>query len=229
MWLDTVICVHQSSGILIASGIITGGHLCAMLLWERARLRVEKALRPISEKLDTRIPAGFVGLAGVYNIDEHYKYEVGRGVGAISCMRPAMNGESGFDSMSPSLLFESLLVQGGVTFVKDGIIGSAAGVQIKGVDLVPTCLLLASHSDNVVPPNSSFALDKMLRVLGCDSRVILHEVLRHEDFVLWYEGWGKFKSRIGPYLEDILNFVTAETSESLSTSKDLNVPQDFSY
>lgn len=183
-----------------------------MVLWERARRRLEKLQRPISEELDIRNPCGFLGLAGVYNIGEHFKYEVGRGVGAISCMRPANGGEEHFDDMSPSLLFESLLVHRGMSFVKEFTEVSSEG-EVKGVDLVPPCLFLVSHQDTVVPPTSSFAFHSMLQTLCCESQVILHDSLNHEDFVLLHRGWGTLKPHIGPYVEDILNFVSNGMSE----------------
>lgn len=189
---------------------MTGAHLSSMVMWERAIRRVENAQRPLPEELDIRIPAGFLGLAGVYNIGQHFKYEMRRGVGPISCMRPAMGWEQGFDSMSPSLLFESLLTLPGVSFVADGHTDPVAHIQVRGLDLVPRCLFIVSHKDTVVPPESSLAFNSMLLSLACESRVVLHEGLNHEDFVLWHRGWGHWKPHIGPFLEDVLNFVTAE-------------------
>ena len=181
-----------------------------MVLWERASRRVENARRPLPEQVDIRIPAGFLGLAGVYNIGEHFKYEVRRGVGAISCMRPAMGGEEEFDSMSPSLLFESLLTLPGVSFIGDSHPDPSAQIQVRGLDFMPRCLFLVSNKDITVPPDTSFAFNSMLQTLACESRVVQHEELSHEDFVLWYRGWGNLKSHLGPYLEDIMNFVLQE-------------------
>jgi hypothetical protein len=207
---------HIKARLKIVYGCIfgcnTGAHLASMVMWERARRRLEKLQQPIPEELDIRIPHGFLGLAGVYNIGEHFKYEVGRGVGALSCMRPANGGEENFDDMSPSLLFESLLVHGGISFVKE-FAELSSEVEVKGVDLVPPCLFLASHQDTVVPPTSSYAFHSMLQTLCCESHVILHDSLNHEDFVLWHKGWGTLKPHIGPYVEDILNFVTNGISE----------------
>jgi acetyl esterase/lipase len=175
-------------------GHSSGAHLGAMVLWERARRRAEKAQQ---QELDKRIPHGFIGLAGVYNIGEHFKYEKWRGVDAVSCMRRANGWEPQFDAMSPSLLFESLLLQKGVKFV-------------KGSDLVPKCLLIASKKDVTVPPSTSFAFHSMLQTLGCDSTLSLHEEMAHEDYCLWHRGWGSLKPHLGSFLEEVFRFVYSE-------------------
>jgi hypothetical protein len=163
---------------------MAGAHLSAMALWERASRRVENAQRLLPETVDVRIPAGFLGLAGVYNIGEHFKYELQRGVAAVSCMRPVMGWEQGFDSMSPSLLFESLLTLPGVSFLPAGETDPAAQTQVRGLDLMPRCLFIVSHNDITVPPDSSFAFNSMLLALGCESRVVINDSLGHGDFVL---------------------------------------------
>ena len=184
-----------------------------MVLWERASRRVENAQRPLPENIDARIPAGFLGLAGVYNISEHFKYEVQRGVAAVSCMRPVMGWEQGFDSMSPSLLFESLLTIPGVSFVADDATEPSDRIQVRGVDLMPRSLFIVSHNDITVPPDTSYAFNSMLITLGCESRVVVNDSLGHGDFVLWHEGWGKVRAHVGPYLETILNFVGVEVPQ----------------
>ncbi|KAG0567563.1 hypothetical protein KC19_7G143700 [Ceratodon purpureus] len=195
-------------------GHSSGSHLCAMVLWERACRRIENAQQPLPENVDIRIPAGYLGLAGVYNIGEHFKYELKRGVGAISCMRPAMGWEQGFDSMSPSLLFKSLLSRPGVSFGANNDMDSTAQIHIRGEDLFPRTLFIVSNKDITVPPDSSFAFDTLLSTeFGCESRVVVHDVLSHVDFVIWHEGWGKLKPHVGPFLEDILNFVRVEPSQ----------------
>jgi len=161
-----------------------------------------------------RIPHGFLGLAGVYNIGEHFKYEVLRGVGAVSCMRPANGWEAQFDSMSPSLLFESLLLQKDVEFVAAGETGPRLSKvpNIRGLDLAPRCLLIASNHDITVPPTSSLAFNAMLQTLGCETRVVLHDEMAHDDFCLWHRGWGTLKTHLGPFLEEVLRFVTVDES-----------------
>jgi hypothetical protein len=190
---------------------MAGAHLSAMALWERASRRVENAQRLLPETVDVRIPAGFLGLAGVYNIGEHFKYELKRGIASISCMRPAMGWEQGFDSMSPCLLFKSLLTRPGLSIGAEGETDPAAQVQVRGTDLMPPSLFIVSHKDITVPPDSSFAFHSLLSTqLGCEARVVLDEVLCHVDFVIWHEGWGKLKTHVGPYLEEILNFVRVQ-------------------
>lgn len=195
-------------------GHSSGAHLSSMMLWERASRLVKNAERPIPEQLDLRIPYGYLGLAGVYNISEHFKYEASRGVEAISCMRPAMGWEESFDSMSPTLLFGALLMQGGASFATNRYTDTTTEIQVRGLNLAPKCLFLASREDLVVPPTSSLAINSVLQTLGCDSRVIVYEDLKHEDFVLWHKGWGTLKSHVGSYLEEILKFVMVESSSN---------------
>lgn len=48
------------------------------------------------------------GLAGVYNISDHYEFEYGRGVEDISTMTRAMYGPELFERFSPSVIVGSL-------------------------------------------------------------------------------------------------------------------------
>ena len=49
----------------------------------------------------------FAGIAGVYDIETHYKYEYGRGVAELSTMKRAMGGRNKFASQSPALILNS--------------------------------------------------------------------------------------------------------------------------
>lgn len=55
-----------------------------------------------------RQPRAFAGLAGVYDIGEHLKFEQWRGVALLSCMTPANGGPDGFPDVSAVRLFECL-------------------------------------------------------------------------------------------------------------------------
>jgi hypothetical protein len=62
-----------------------------MALWRRARS-------------GGRQPQLFIGLAGCYQVEEHYEFEANRGVAEISTMKPAMGGPVGFAAQSPTVV-----------------------------------------------------------------------------------------------------------------------------
>ncbi|KAK6187961.1 hypothetical protein SNE40_005877 [Patella caerulea] len=51
---------------------------------------------------------GFIGIAGVYHIRDHYLHEATRGVEDISSMGQAMYGEDHFDRFSPTVIVKNL-------------------------------------------------------------------------------------------------------------------------
>ena len=97
-----------------------------------------------------------VGLAGVYNISDHFEHESGRGVEDISSMARAMYGQDYFDRFSPDVLCRTLSP-------------SASA---------PSILLLHGTEDYVVPVKSTTKLceslqenmmDVTVRIIpGCD-------------------------------------------------------------
>lgn len=66
-----------------------------------------------------RQPRTFVGLAGVYDIAEHLKFEQWRGVAALSCMTPANGGPEAFGEVSTVRLFENLAQEVGTSASED--------------------------------------------------------------------------------------------------------------
>lgn len=50
------------------------------------------------------MPSQFIGMAGVYDIAQHYEYEDGRGVAKLSTMARAMGGHERFAHLSPSTI-----------------------------------------------------------------------------------------------------------------------------
>lgn len=190
---------------------VAGAHLSAMVLWERASLLakspqpdvesaqlVANGFKPAAAAADARQPHCFIGLAGVYDIVEHYLYENRRGVAALSCMMPAMGGPEGFASMSPTLLFRSLRqLQHQAALLGNGDAGS------EKAPVLPPFYLYASQCDTVVPAHSSMAFCEALVGLGCTARVFLHDSLSHDDFAFWDKG-RVGDTRCGPLVKDLL-------------------------
>ncbi|GAQ90293.1 alpha beta-hydrolases superfamily protein [Klebsormidium nitens] len=91
------------------AGHSSGAHICSLALYHRAkRLLASRASPRMSTDVSVRQPRTFAGLAGVYDIAEHLKFEQWRGVALLSCMTPANGGPEGFPDVSTVRLFESL-------------------------------------------------------------------------------------------------------------------------
>ncbi|KAL3141616.1 hypothetical protein ABBQ32_004856 [Trebouxia sp. C0010 RCD-2024] len=120
-------------------GHSAGAQMCAMALLHRAKaLSKYKQSHEGSSKSgqglaqDTqlpahvRMPANFIGMAGVYDIETHYQYEYGRGVAELSTMKRAMGGRLKFPTQSPALILNAAC--GGKAQVKlPGLAESPAG------------------------------------------------------------------------------------------------------
>ncbi|MCO5574221.1 hypothetical protein L7F22_028003 [Adiantum nelumboides] len=108
-------------------GHSAGAHLCALVIWERFKAAQQLQQRRVAaeawnltselwpeicdedmEEQDTRQPHNFIGLAGVFDIVEHLKFERKRGVDTMSSMTPAMGGKHLLEAMSPVHLFQSV-------------------------------------------------------------------------------------------------------------------------
>lgn len=200
-------------------GHSSGAHLCGMLHWERARRNLSFKEGSHSEVLeDKRGPRAYLGLSGVYNINTHYEYERGRGVAAISCMKPAMNGPTGFSSMSPELRFASLLPlkshQQLQNAKHDETVMDLSTVDTETMDWdrwaneQPPFVLFASDNDVVVPPRTSLDFHKVLQELRCKSGVSIHERLGHDEFAFWVKGmYGKDRPTAKVLIDELLDIM----------------------
>eukprot|EP00250_Pteridium_aquilinum_P012246 c20596_g1_i2 orf=491-955(+) len=132
----------------------------------------------------------------------------------MSCMTRAMGGRHLLEAMSPVRLFYSVGGDMGISSKEgdrscDGGIGmdndstfcsntdggngnivhnEDVGVQVNGDNdgnlIFPSCTLLCSSCDTVVPPDTSIAFQAVLQEhLGLESEVIMFDSLRHGDFV----------------------------------------------
>lgn len=187
--LDNAVHYGGNPGRVTLMGHSAGAHLAALVLWERFKagqqLQQRRAATTSQEaeiewneqdfdEEDVRQPCKFVGLAGVYDIVEHLKYEQKRGVASMSCMSPAMGGFPHLlEAMSPVRLFHSV------------VSSRRRRPSFYREFLFPSCTLLCSSSDTVVPPDTSLSFNAVLQQqLGLDSRLILLDSLRHGDFVV---------------------------------------------
>ncbi len=67
-----------------------------------------------AERCSPQMPARFIGMAGVYDIAQHYEYESSRGVHEISTMKRVMGGAQGFQRFSPTVLLREAAGAAGV-------------------------------------------------------------------------------------------------------------------
>jgi acetyl esterase/lipase len=74
-------------------GHSAGAHLCAMSLLERSKNKKD-------------MPDCFVGMAGVYDIEQHYEYERSRHVHHLSTMKRAIGGHGKFPVNSPTIVLK---------------------------------------------------------------------------------------------------------------------------
>jgi len=103
-----------------------------MALWRRAQRRLPP-------------PKLFVGLAGVYHVEQHFRFEAARDLSLISTMRHAVGGEASFDDQSPAVLAQRAALAG------------CDSARFK-----PPTLLMHYENDGVVPWAQSAAYDLAL-------------------------------------------------------------------
>jgi hypothetical protein len=243
-------------------------------------------------------PRTFVGLAGVYDIAEHLKFEQWRGVAALSCMTPANGGPEAFGKVSAVRLFENLaqevgtsgsegatsaleegdflgeateasravdraeeregeaknsrglrwkewpfstvidpaLAKGarlgkgsnepehreeeitpasnGGTSVEPTSIGRVAETPLERkeesavrlADAMPLVVLESSPGDSTVPIDTTVALARTLKHIGCRVKYLVYDNVGHADFVIWprkFEG----EEALGAHVRDLLRVV----------------------
>jgi acetyl esterase/lipase len=79
---------------LMLCGHSSGAHICALYLLNAASAG------------DDTLTDAFVGLSGVYDIEQHYIWEACRGVHEVSPMKAASLGEHRFPDFSPTTLLQ---------------------------------------------------------------------------------------------------------------------------
>eukprot|EP01038_Epipyxis_sp_PR26KG_P016998 gene16998-23345_t len=120
--------LFQDEYSIILCGHSSGANICALSI-----------LQNIQNSNNLKIPHTFIGLAGVYNIINHYEFEKNRGVHEISPMKAAAQGEAFFEYCSPSLITRKALVK------------SVSNIAYS----FPRIVLLHGEDDTVVPLQSS--------------------------------------------------------------------------
>jgi acetyl esterase/lipase len=147
-------------------GHSAGAHLCALALLARAGVGAGGGGGAAAPTTDARMPALFLGMAGCYDVGEHFEHERARGVETLSTMARACGGAANFAAASPAVALR-------------------AGGPRAAAALPPT-LLLASRADGVVPARQTAALEAALRAAGGRARSVVYDGAGHGDFVV---GW----------------------------------------
>ena len=154
-WADGL---RRGSGSLVLVGHSAGAHLATLAVLKMVEEgRAPPALRAC------------VGLAGVYDVAEHYNFETRRGVQRLSTMEAAMGGATQFRALSPLQRLQDRQPQ---------------------LDDAPQFFLLASHSDATVPASQSREYAAALTAAGADARLMLYQSTSHVDFATGWERRG---------------------------------------
>ncbi|KAK9840822.1 hypothetical protein WJX81_007272 [Elliptochloris bilobata] len=190
-----------------ALGHSAGAHLWFMALLGRARAarRPPRSGTPQDTpvRADVRMPARFVGMAGVYDIGQHYEYEAGRGVALLSTMARAVAGADfardgaappqpkAFAAQSPARLLA--LAAGSLPAREPTLAGQALARRIGGAEgaltledaaRLPPCVLMSSCADVTVPWAES--AEMYWRLVDCSvpaEHLVYPQEPSHSDFV----------------------------------------------
>lgn len=152
---------HKSSSLGVClAGHSSGAHIALWMLVDR----VNHAGMEMSKGSKTTIKAeklvfdSFIGLSGVYNIDDHFDYEASRGVEELSPMKPACGmTRDNFKSSSPGIRLARTL----------SVMEHNRNKNLPCVDqYMPRMLLLHGMKDTTVPFSSTAECARMLRSCG---------------------------------------------------------------
>lgn len=146
----------------------------------------------------------FIGLAGVYNIVEHYKHESSRGVEHVSAMERAMCGRHGFRRNSPYFVIREL-----------SDVDHDLDLEVK----FPRCHLIHGENDYTVPLSSSVEFASVLKSLGFGHQVDIHalEDTGHIDILV-----ATMECRKGPS-KDAKHRIWEVFSQNISNSRTSNL------
>lgn len=166
-------------------GHSSGAHIAFLMLVERARIRVGKALALAnsggvnSSTLESTKALGlvfdsFVGISGPYGISHHFDYEAGRGVEEISPMKPACgSSREEFDRNSPAHRVRQLFTN------------VAECDMLCSDNFIPRMLLIHGIEDGTVPFTATAEAARTLRSCGASkcTEVYLAQT-GHQDTVM---------------------------------------------
>ena len=92
-------------------GHSAGAHLCAMALLHRAALAGKQLTQQNNQQpVNLRMPAAFVGIAGVYDISQHFDYERTRGVEVCASPGPCPASVRTSDACTASSRWQAVIV-----------------------------------------------------------------------------------------------------------------------
>lgn len=129
-----------------------------------------------------------IGLAGVYNINNHFEHEAMRGVEDISSMAKAMYGPDYFDRFSPDVLCTTL----------------TPGIR------APCILLIHGTEDYVVPVSSTTKLGESLQSIQVDTTVRIIPGCDHYEICL------DLMSQSSKFYRPLIDLITDFTNKALN-------------
>ena len=124
----------------------------------------------------------FCGLAGPYDITDHYWFEANRGIENVSPMGRCMKGINNFPFYSPSVIAQELLTKIKAKNMNHLKVNNGLQNDKNEIALnLPYFCLIHSKSDYVVPTSSSIKFQKSLNKLGVGNEYIEYENGTHYD------------------------------------------------
>lgn len=187
-------------------GHSAGAQLCAMALLQRittpTTLEADSPPSPsppleprpsnITTTTTTIMPDRFIGMAGVYDLAQHYEYERSRGVHELSTMKRAAGGAALFDTQSPAVILQQLASSSSLLDQQEDREGGSCGnggsskrerrrsnnsssrwklSSVRG--RFPKTTLMCSSDDLVVPAIQSVTLALIMKECGVEGVDVL--------------------------------------------------------
>ncbi|XP_076006149.1 uncharacterized protein LOC143000639 [Genypterus blacodes] len=148
---------------IVLIGHSAGAHLCALTTLFLIDSREELFIKASRQRDIAQAIRGIIGLSGVYNIMDHYKYEQMRAVEYVSTMHKAMDGVENFPYYSPI-----------------HVVRKISQDKLKSA---PPFALLHGMRDNVVPVESSKRFSELLSSLSVKVSLYLLPRANHIEVV----------------------------------------------
>jgi len=194
---------NRGGGISALVGHSTGAHISFLTVLKRSKAHME-AEKQGKESKDVFINS-FIGLSGVYNIQNHFEFESGRGVEEMSPLKPVcgFSVENFIENSACFRLEQCLLDQEREE--------CDVAEEVELVDHLPQMLFVHGVLDDTVPYTSTQKIvDAILSIESSDVEEKCHEILLedvgHSDTVMhlmfggktrdslvdWFQSWSLF-------------------------------------
>ena len=175
--------LHMDAERVVMLAHSSGAHI-TMLGALRALGAASTDAVAVAQEVDTPLCQGLVLLAGVYCPEQHYNFEVGRGVHEMSYMKPANSVRGvgpGLDDRTRAMM----RARSPLRILEELAAGRSEEQRKSLARRLPPVLLVHGALDKTVPPSSSLNMhDQLERTIAARSRCVLLEDHDHVSLVL---------------------------------------------